>query len=182
MAKELDGLNVAILVEEGFEQVEMTEPRKALDQAGAKTHLIVPARTRVKAWDSTNWGTEFPVDVQLDDANPDDYGALLLPGGVMNPDRLRMIARAVKFVRDMGLSGKPIAVICHGPWTLINAGLVKGRTITSWPSLHIDLVNAGANWVNEQVVRDGNLLSSRRPDDIPAFNLAMIDLFAEARR
>ncbi|MGE5446301.1 MAG: type 1 glutamine amidotransferase domain-containing protein [Ignavibacteriales bacterium] len=182
MANELNGMKVAILVADGFEQVEVREPRKALEQAGAQVHLISPVRGKVKGWNHREWGDEFPVDVQLDMANANDYDALMLPGGVMNPDRLRMIPRAVEFVRQIVSSGKPVAAICHAPWTLINAGAVKGRRITSWPSLKTDLINAGAKWVDEQVVKDGKLVTSRKPDDIPAFNPAMIELFAGARQ
>ncbi len=178
MAKELDGVKVAILVADGFEEVEMTEPRKALVAAGAQVTLISPAKNKVKSWNHTKWGAEYPVDVQLEQANSDNYDALMLPGGVMNPDHLRMIHRAVEFVREFVNEGKPIAAICHAAWTLINAGGVKGKTMTSWPSLKEDLINAGANWVDKQVVRDGNLVTSRKPDDIPAFNQEMVKLFA----
>jgi protease I len=174
----LDGLKVAILVEQGFEQVEMTEPRKALDQAGAETKLVSPARSPVRAWNSTDWGEAFPVDLRLDDADPEKFHALLLPGGVMNPDKLRMESEAVAFAKAFFDSGKPVAVICHGPWTVIEAGAARGRRIASWPSLKTDLRNAGAEWVNEPVVVDGNLVSSRKPDDIPAFNSEMIRLFS----
>jgi protease I len=174
----LQGKKVAILVTDGFEQVELTEPRKALDQAGAKTELVSPARDQVKGWNHTEWGDKLPVDVPLQQARPESYDALLLPGGVMNPDHLRMSPDAVRFVKSFVDAGKPIAAICHGPWTLIEAGAVKGRKMTSWPSLQTDLRNAGANWVDQQVVHDGNLVTSRKPDDIPAFNKEMIALFA----
>lgn len=177
----LRGLNVAIVVEKGFEQVEMTEPRKALDAAGAHTELISPAGKNVRAWNFTDWGQEFPVDVALDDAQPEEYDALLLPGGVMNPDYLRMEPKAVAFVRAFFESGKPVASICHGPWTIIEAGHARGRRMTSWPSLQTDLRNAGATWVDEQVVRDENLITSRKPDDIPAFSRGVIQLFSSAR-
>lgn len=180
MANELSGQQVAILVARGFEQVEMTAPRQALHDAGAVTAIVSPERGRVRAWNHTEWGDEFPVDVSLDDANPGDYTALLLPGGVMNPDRLRMDERAVRFIRTFVEGGKPIAVICHGAWTLIEADAVRGKTITSYPSLKTDLRNAGAHWVDEPVVVDGNLVSSRRPDDIPDFNREMIAVFARA--
>ncbi len=176
----LQGKKVAILVTDGFEQVELTEPRKALDQAGARTELVSPAQGQVKGWNHTEWGDKIPVDVPLQQARPESYDALLLPGGVMNPDHLRMDPDAVRFVKSFVDAGKPIAAICHGPWTLIEAGGVKGRKMTSWPSLQTDLRNAGAHWVDQKVVHDGNLVTSRKPDDIPAFNQEMIGLFAQA--
>ena len=169
---------VAILVADGFEQVELTEPRKALDEAGAKTEIVSPAEGKVKGWNHTDWGQELPVDVPLEQANPEDYDALLLPGGVMNPDKLRAHPAAVRFVKHFFLSGKPVAAICHGPWTLIEAGVVRNRRITSYESIQTDLKNAGAQWVDQEVVTDGNLVTSRKPDDLPAFNRAMIELFA----
>jgi protease I len=174
----LQGKKVAILVADGFEQVELTEPRKALDQAGAKTAIVSPAEGKVKGWNHTEWGDQLPVDVPLQQANPQDYDALLLPGGVMNPDKLRANPAAVRFVKSFVDAGKPIAAICHGPWTLIEAGAVRGKKMTSWPSLQTDLKNAGADWVDQQVVNDGNLVTSRKPDDIPAFNQEMVELFA----
>lgn len=179
MASDLAGKKVAILVDNGFEQVELTEPRKALDQAGATTHIVSPQNGKVKGWQHTKWGDELPVDVQLDTARAEDYDALLLPGGVMNPDHLRGNDKAVSFVKSFVDSGKPIAAICHGPWTLIEAGAVQDRTVTSWPTLQTDLKNAGANWVNEEVVVDNGLVTSRKPDDIPAFNAKMIEEFGE---
>jgi protease I len=179
MTKRLDNLKVAIIVADGFEQVEMTKPREALEKAGAKTILISPKKT-VKGCHHDKPGDEFPVDVLLDDANPQDYAALLLPGGVFNPDQLRLLPSAINFIRQIFTAGKPVAAICHGPWTLINAEVVKGKTLTSWPSIKIDLINAGANWVDKEVVRDGNLVTSRKPDDIPAFNQAIIELYGEA--
>ena len=181
MAGELEGKKVAVLVANGFEQVEMTDPRKALDDAGAETDLISPEKAQVKGWQHTKWGDEFPVDVPLDDADPSNYDALLLPGGVMNPDKLRMNESAVRFIREFVDSGKPIAAICHGPWTLIEAGAVKGRQVTSWPSIRTDLKNAGAKWVDREVVVDHGLVTSRKPDDIPAFNRKMIEEFQEAK-
>jgi protease I len=182
MADDLNGLKVAILVEKGFEQVELIEPRGALDAAGAATSVVSPQPERVRGWNVTEWGDEVAVDRPLDQARPDDYDALLLPGGVMNPDFLRVQPPAVAFVRAFFDAVKPVAVICHGPWTVIEADAARGRRITSWPSLKTDLRNAGAEWVDEQVVVDGNLVSSRRPDDIPAFNREMIRLFSEADR
>src|SRR4051794_7608991 len=147
MEQQLQGKRVAILVTDGFEQVEMTEPRAALDQAGAQTQIVSPAKGQVKGWQHTDWGDTFPVDVPLEQANPGEYDALLLPGGVMNPDKLLADQHAVQFVKAFFDAGKPVAAICHGPWTLIEAGVVRGRTITSWPSLQTDLKNAGAKWV-----------------------------------
>jgi protease I len=178
---DLNGKRVAILVEKGFEQVELTEPQKALEQAGAKTHIISPAGREVKAWAKTDWGDTFKVDVPLDEARPDDYDALLLPGGVMNPDKLRRNEKAQKFVRHFFDQGKPAAVICHAPWMLIDAGVAEGRKMTSYHTLQMDLKNAGALWVDEEVVVDAGLVTSRNPDDIPAFNRKMVEEFAEGR-
>lgn len=179
MEKKLQGLKIAILVANGFEQSEMTEPRKALEDVGAKTSIISPVDDQVKGWKSKNWGDEFPVEVKLKQAKAEDYDALLLPGGVINPDTLRLLPEAIEFIKSFVNSNKPIAAICHGPWTLINAEAVKGHTLTSWPSIKIDLINAGARWVDQEVVVDGHLVTSRKPDDIPAFNKAMIELFSE---
>src|SRR4051812_44309088 len=176
----LNGVRVAILVTDGFEQVELTEPRVALDEAGAETRLVSPKPDRVKAWKFTEWGDEFPVDVPLAQARPEDFDAILLPGGVINPDTLRMNEGAVLFAQAFLDGGKPVATICHGPWTLIETGKVRGRRLASWPSLQTDLENAGAEWVDQEAVVDGNLVSSRKPDDIPAFNREMISLFARA--
>src|SRR5258708_3543469 len=175
----LEGKKVAILVTDGFEQSELIEPRKALDEAGATTRVGSPAGKKVKGWKHKEWGNEIPVDVPLESANAEDFDALLLPGGVMNPDHLRMNPRAVEFVKHFAITAKPIAAICHGPWTLIEAGAVRGRTMTSWPSLKTDLKNAGAKWVDQQVIVDQGLVSSRKPDDIPAFNQKMIEEFVE---
>ena len=180
MAKEkLAGKKVAILVTDGFEQVELTEPRKALHDAGAQTEIVSPRPDKVKGWQHDHWGDELPVDRTLTAADPDDYDALLLPGGVMNPDKLRADDDAVSFVKAFFDEGKPVAAICHGPWTLIDADVVADRTVTSWPSLKTDLINAGANWVDREVVVDQGLVTSRKPDDIPAFNRKMIEEFAE---
>lgn len=181
MTEKLKSMKVAILVANGFEQVEMTRPRQALNEAGAITQLISPEKT-VKGSHHDQPGDEFSVDVLLDKAKADDYSALLLPGGVFNPDHLRLLPKAIQFIRQIFVANKPIAAICHGPWTLINAEAVKGRTLTSWPSIQIDLINAGAHWVDKEVVRDGNLVTSRKPDDIPAFNTAMVNLFASAMK
>lgn len=177
----LQGKKVAILVTDGFEQVELLEPRKALDQAGATTKVVSPAGKKAKGWNHKEWGEEVPVDTSLDSAKAEEFDALLLPGGVMNPDHLRMIPKAVEFVKHFTDAGKPVAAICHGPWTLIEAGAVRGRTVTSWPSLKTDLKNAGATWVDKEVVSDQSLVTSRKPDDIPAFNREMIRLFGEGQ-
>src|SRR6195256_3633588 len=177
----LDGLNVAILVADGFEEVEFTEPRKALDQAGADTNVVSPKADRVRSWNFTDWGSDFPVDGPLEEADPDGFDALLLPGGVFNPDTLRIQPKAVAFVKAFFDDAKPVAAICHGPWTVIETGAARGRRMTSWPSLKTDLKNAGAHWVDQETVVDGNLVTSRKPDDIPAFNREMIKLFAHAR-
>ncbi len=175
----LKGKKVAILVTDGFEQVELLEPRKALDEAGATTLVVSPANDKVKGWNTKDWGNEVPVDVPLEEAKASDFHALLLPGGVMNPDHLRMNPKAVSFVKQFTDAGKPVAAICHGPWTLIEAAAVNGHTMTSWPSLKTDLKNAGANWQDKEVIRDGKLVTSRKPDDIPAFNREMIQMFAQ---
>jgi protease I len=177
----LKGTKVAILATDGFEQVELTEPRKALDQAGATTQVISPKAGEIKGWNLKDWGEKVRVDKTLDQANAKDYDALVLPGGVINPDQLRTEPKAVAFVKEFAESGKPVAAICHGPWTLIEAGVVKGRKLTSWPSLKTDLKNAGANWVDEQVVLDGNFITSRKPDDIPAFSKKIIEEIADGK-
>jgi protease I len=179
MNKQLSGKKFAILVEDGFEQVEMTGPREALDAAGAGIDLISPEEDEVQGMQHDEKGDSFPVDVELSDADPEDYDGLVLPGGVASPDKLRMNPDVVKFVKSFVDAGKPIAAICHGPWTLIETGVVKGRKMTSWPSLKTDLRNAGANWVDQEVVVDRGLVTSRKPDDIPAFNRKMIDEFSE---
>lgn len=182
MTQDLNGLKVAILVAEGFEQVELTEPKKALEAAGAQTQIVSPAKGRVQGWNHFEKGDRFPVEVPLEQANSREFDALLLPGGVANPDQLRIIPKAVQFVREFFDAGKPVASICHGPWTLIEADVVRGRTITSWPSLKTDLKNAGANWVYREVVTDNGLVTSRKPDDIPAFNGKTIEEFAEGKQ
>jgi protease I len=178
MAQHLQGKTVALLVEHGFEQVEMTSPREALEKAGARTHVVSPQSPKVKGWQHTEWGDEFSVDVALDEADPTTYDALVLPGGVMNPDYLRTNPQALAFVRAFFAAGKPVGAICHGPWTLIDAGVIRGRTITSYPSIKTDLHNAGATWVDQEVVRDAGLVSSRNPNDLPAFNAALVEEFA----
>ncbi len=179
--KSLNGLKVAILVTDGFEQVELTEPRKALDEAGAETRIVSPKDSEVRGWNFTDWGQKLPVDLKLDQARPDNFDALLLPGGVINPDKLRLEPKAVAFVKAFFDAGKPVAAICHGPWTILEAGCARGRRVTSWPSLRTDLTNAGADWTDQEAIVDGKLLTSRKPDDIPAFNREMLRLFAGAK-
>ena len=173
------GKRVAILVADGFEQAELTEPRKALDEAGAITQIVSNAQGEVQGWKHFDKADHFKVDVPLDSAAAEEFDALLLPGGVANPDQLRTMPKAVAFVRAFFDEGKPIAAICHGPWTLIDAGVAKGRTLTSWPSLQTDLRNAGAQWVDEEVHVDQGLVSSRKPDDLEAFNAKIVEEFAE---
>jgi protease I len=182
MTNDLTGMRVAALVEHGFEQSELLEPRKALEEAGARVDVVSPVEGSVKAWYRGNWGQEVPVDQPLAQAHPDDYDALLLPGGVFNPDRLRMNEKAVQFVKAFTMSNRPVAAICHGPWTLIEADALRDRRVTSWPSLKTDLRNAGAIWVDGEVIEDRGLITSRKPDDIPAFNRKMIEVFADAMR
>ena len=177
----LEGMKVAILLENMFEQVEMTQPRKALDDAGAKTVLISPQPDKVQGVNHDEKGDAFPVDLQLDKADPAEYDALLLPGGVANPDRLRMNRKAMQFVKSFVDAGKPIAAICHGPWSLVETDAVRGVRMTSWPSVQTDIRNAGGNWVDEPSVTDRNITTSRKPDDIPKFNEAMLHLFEESR-
>lgn len=189
----LTGLKIAILLTTGFEQSEMTEPKKALEAAGAKTELISPehdthrnwlGKRQIQAWNGikNKWGSSYTIDAYVEKAHAENYDALLLPGGIMNPDILRINTAALSFVKSFAKNNKPIAVICHGPWTLINAGLVKGKKITSWPSLELDLTHAGAYWVNEPVVIDGNLISSRNPTDIPHFNKAFIAALLQVQK
>jgi protease I len=181
MKQELNGKKVAILVADGFEQSEFEGPRTALDEAGAETFVISPAKGQVTAWDgeANDFGDAFDVDVALDDAEPDNYDALLLPGGVKNPDTLRTLPKAVSFARAFFEAGKPVAAICHGPQLLIEADVVRGRKMTSYPSVRKDLINAGATWTDEPVVTDQGLVTSRKPDDIPRFNEKMVEEFAE---
>jgi protease I len=179
MAGELSNKRVAILVADGFEQIELTSPREALDAAGAKTEIVSPVKGEVQGMNHDKPGDKLTVDVLLDKADAGAYDALLLPGGVMNPDTLRMNPAAVEFVRSFVDAGKPIASICHGPWTLIETGVTKGRRMTSWPSVKTDLKNSGADWVDEEVVVDRGLVTSRKPDDLPAFNRKMVEEFQE---
>lgn len=175
----LDGMRVAILVTDDFEQVEMTEPRKALKAAGADTVLLAPHSGEVQGFHHDEKGDKFHVDMAIDDANPQDFDAVMLPGGALNADRLRMEQSARDFVREMEREGKPVAAICHAPWLLVSAGLVQGRTLTSFYTLQDDIRNAGATWQDRPVVRDHNWVTSRQPKDIPAFDEAMIELFGE---
>jgi protease I len=178
MATQLDGRTLAMLATDGFEQVEMTSPREALEDAGATVHLVAPQDGTIRGWDHTDWGESFDVDVTLSDARPEDYDGLVLPGGVLNPDQLRINDDAVAFARSFFENDKPVAAICHGAQTLIDAEVVEGRRMTSYKAIKKDLQNAGAHWVDDAAVVDGNLLTSRNPDDLPAFNQHAVDLFA----
>lgn len=180
-SRKLLGHRVAILATDGFEQSELFEPLEALRDASADVHILSLKEGEIKGWNHTDWGKTIQVDKLVADVNPEDYDALVLPGGVMNPDKLRMDHGGVEFVREMVASGKPVAAICHAPWTLVEAGVLKGRTLTSWPSLKTDIENAGAHWVNEEVVNDNGLITSRMPKDLPAFNKRMIEEFAESK-
>jgi protease I len=181
--KSLKGLNVAILATDGFEQSELLEPRKAVTDAGAMARVISPKPCAIRAWSHKEWSKDdVTVDEALEEADPEEFDALLLPGGVMNPDALRMQPKAVAFVKAFFDAGKPVAAICHGPWTVIEAGAARGRRMTSWPSLKTDIENAGAHWLDQAVVVDSNLVTSRKPDDIPAFNREVVKLFANYSR
>lgn len=179
MAKNLSGRRIAILATDGFEQSELADPRRALEDAGAATEIVSLRAGNIRGWKNGNWADAVGVDKTVGQANADDYDALVLPGGVMNPDKLRTDADAVRFARTFFEQGKPVGAICHGPWTLIDAGVVDGRRLTSWPSLRQDLINAGARWTDEEVVVDGDLVTSRKPADIPAFSRHLIELIAE---
>ncbi len=172
---------MAILVADGFEQVEMTKPREALQEAGATTTIVSPKSGQIQGMNHADKGDKFPVDLALADAKAEDFDALLLPGGLMNPDELRSTPAALEFTRHFFTEGKPVAAICHAPWILVDAELVRGRTLTSWPAIQTDVKNAGGQWVDEEVVVDQGLVTSRKPDDIPAFNRKMIEEFAEGR-
>jgi protease I len=181
MANELKGKRVAIVATDMVEQVELLEPRKALDEAGAQTEVISIEPGKIQGFNHYDKGEEIPVDRTIEEASADEYDALVLPGGVGNPDTLRMDENVVSFVRDFFEQGKPVAAICHGPWTLVEAAVVRNRTLTSWPSIQTDIRNAGGSWVDEEVVVDQGLVTSRKPDDIPAFNAKMIEEFAEGK-
>lgn len=180
MAK-LDGKKVAILVADGFEQVEMTKPRAALDEAGAKTTIVSVHSGQIFGMNHEKKGDTFDVDQTLEEARPEEFDALMIPGGLINPDTLRSTPEALEFTKHFFREGKPVAAICHGPWVLIDAGVVRGRKLTSWPAIQTDVKNAGGNWVNEEVVVDNGLVTSRKPDDIPAFNRKMIEEISEGR-
>jgi len=181
MSDTLKNKRVAILATDGVEEVELLEPKKALEDAGARAEVISPKDGKIKGWNRTEWGQQISVDLNLKSADANNYDALLLPGGVMNPDHLRQDPKAVQFVKSFFGAHKPVAAICHGPWMLVEAGVVKGRKLTSWPSLQTDIRNAGGEWTDQQVVTDQGLVTSRKPDDIPAFNKKMIEEFAEGR-
>jgi protease I len=179
--KNLEGLRVAILATNGVEQIELTEPRRALQEAGARTTLISVKPGKIKSMNHDEIAGEFEVEMLLEDADPDEFDAVLLPGGALNADALRVENGAQEFVRYMDDSGKPIAMICHAPWLLISAGLVEGRTLTSYHTIEDDIRNAGGNWMDKEVIRDQNWVSSRQPSDIPVFNREMIGLFSQHR-
>lgn len=175
----LSNRNIAILTENGFEEVELTSPKQALEEAGANVHIISPQKGKVRAMKNHDWSIEVEVDKHISEANAGDYDGLVLPGGVLNPDQLRLNDQAIRFISDFFEAGKPVAAICHGPQSLITAGVVEGRTLTSYPSIKADLIYAGANWVDKEVVVDQGLVTSRTPDDLPAFNKKMCEEFAE---
>lgn len=177
----LDGKKVAILVADGFEQVEMTEPRQALDDAGAETKIVSLKSGQIQGMHHADKGDKFDVDIPLDEARPEEFDALMIPGGLMNPDQLRSTPEALEFTKHFFKEKKPVAAICHAPWVLIDAGVVRGRKLTSWPAIKTDVKNAEGNWVDEEVVVDNGLVTSRKPDDIPAFNEKMIEEFREGK-
>lgn len=179
MSKKLEGKKVAILATDGFEQSELFEPKKALEEAGAEVSIVSLKSGEIKGWDETDWGKSIAVDQVLDDASAENFDALVLPGGVMNPDKLRTEDNAISFVKSFFDAGKPVGAICHAPWTLINAGVVNGRKLTSWASLQKDLENAGAEWTDSEVIVDNGLVTSRKPDDLPAFNSKLIEEIGE---
>ena len=175
----LKDLKVAIRSENGFEQAELISPKQKMEEAGVTVHIVSPRAQELRAWDETDWGITISVDKKLDEANPDDYDGLMLPGGVLNPDKLRMNEKAVAFIRHFLEVGKPLGVICHGPQTMIETGMLRGRTMTSYPSIKTDLINAGVNWVDREVVVDNGLVSSRSPKDLDAFNRKLLEELAE---
>lgn len=179
--KVLSGRKIAILATDGFEESEFAEPKKALEEAGAEVLVVSLKSGSIKSWSKGNWGKSYEVDLALEDTDADEFDALILPGGAMNPDKLRTDKNAISFIRDFADGGKPIAAICHAPWLLIEADLVEGKTVTSWKSVHTDLVNAGAHWVDRETVEDDGILTSRQPADIPAFNRQMIEMFARKK-
>lgn len=173
---------VMILATDGFEQSELMKPREQLEKAGIATTIVSLKPGEIKGWDAKNWGKSVAVDMTVDDASADDFDALLLPGGQMNPDILRMNEAAIELIKDFDAAGKPIAAICHAPWLLVEANIVDGKTVTGWPSVRTDLMNAGADVVDREVVTDGNLITSRKPDDIPAFSKALIGMLQNAKQ
>lgn len=175
----LDGRKVAVLATDGFEQVELTKPVEALRAEGAQVEIVAPKSGQIQGFNHHDKGQQVPVDRELSQADASSYDAIVLPGGVINPDALRLEPKAIDFIRSFAQAGKPIAAICHGPWTLINADAVDGKRMTSWPSLEADLKNAGADWVDQEVVVDQGLVTSRKPDDLPAFCAKMVEEFAE---
>ena len=175
----LNGKTVAILTENGFEEVELTSPKKALEDAGATVHIVSPQKGKIKAWDHDHWSIELSVDKNVSEVKAEDYDALMLPGGVLNPDKLRMNKEAVEFAKDFLETGKPVAAICHGPQLLIETGLLEGRDMTSYPSLQTDIKNAGANWHDREVIVDNGLVTSRSPKDLEAFNEKMVEEISE---
>lgn len=181
-SNELSGLKIAILATNGVEESELTEPRKAFDDVGAKTYLVSPSYPNLRAWHTGQWGQLYNVDVALNTADSHNFNALVLPGGVMNPDSLRMDPLAVAFVKQFFKAGKPIASICHGPWLLVEADIIKGKKLTSWPSLKTDIRNAGGLWLDEEVVIDDGIITSRKPSDIPAFAKAAIQIFRHLKK
>lgn len=180
METTLNNKKVAIIVADGFEQTEFAAPYEALKKAGAHVDVISLKKGKVKGWNHTDWGNQYPVDKVIDEVRSGDYDALVLPGGVMNPDQLRVNEKVVKFVTEMMHAEKPVAAICHGPWTLIETETLRNRTLTSYPSIKTDLINAGVNWVDKEVVVDGNLITSRKPDDLPAFCKEMLAAIEKA--
>ncbi|MDA8322470.1 MAG: type 1 glutamine amidotransferase [Actinomycetota bacterium] len=178
MAHELDGRKVAIIAADMVERVELTKPRQALDDAGAQTTLVSIKPGEIRSFDHFDPSEAFSVQQTIDQARPEEYDAVFIPGGVGNPDQLRADKGVVNFVRQMHLAGKPIGAICHGPWVLVEAGLARGRTLTSWPTLHTDIENAGGSWIDQEVVKDGQVLTSRGPDDLPAYTKALVEHFA----
>lgn len=181
MAERLSGRKVAILAADGFEEVELTKPRAALREAGATTIVVSLKSGKIQGMNHADKGDTVPVDLTLNDAKPEEFDALMIPGGLMNPDSLRSSEEALEFVRHFFRESKPVAAICHAPWVLIDAGVIRGRTVTSWPAIKTDVRNAGANWVDHEVVVDNGLVTSRKPDDIPAFNKKMVEEFCEGR-
>lgn len=179
MSNILEGKKIAILATDGVEQIEFTEPKRQLEKQGAEVHTVSIKEGKIKGWDHDHWDQEFPVDKKVTEVSADDYHGLVIPGGQINPDLLRLNKDAVQFVRDFFEIGKPVAAICHGPWLLAEADVAKARTLTSYPSIKTDLKNAGANWVDEEVVVDEGLVTSRKPDDLPAFCKKMIEEFCE---